>query len=298
MKPIGALCVLTLILSPALQAAPGPVALWRGDGDANDSAGTYHGMLVNGTGFVSAIAPGSGGQAFDFDGIDDEVRVPSPAVSDFATGLTVAGWLRTSGTADFSGLLDKFVQGAQTTGFQLGFSGTSPFPPNQPGILRGDLGVGPTYVTAFNLTRVDDGQAHHFALTCDRQQILLYVDGVPGAPTPATGWLADNAEDLVLGRDNAIEGRNFRGQLDEVGVYDRALAPGEIQALAGQVHLDIQPAGPGVATVSWPALASGFRLQSNATLDPAAWGDEPTGTNTPVSVAVGASARFYRLTKP
>jgi hypothetical protein len=188
--------------------AAGPVALWRGDGDANDSAGSINGTLVNGTSFGPGIAPGQAGQAFSFDGNDDEVRFPNSPVLNFTTAFSVSGWLRTTGTAPFSGLIDRFNQAGETSGFQISMSGDNGFPPNRSGILRGDLGIGSTYVTAFNLQKVDDGVPHHFALVWNGEQAVLYVDGVAGDAIPLTNWTNNTAE-IVLGTDTDAGGRAF-----------------------------------------------------------------------------------------
>jgi hypothetical protein len=158
--------------------------------------------------------------------------------------------------------------------------------------------IGDTYVTAFNLRSVDDGLSHHFALTCDDQQAILYVDGVAGPPVAAVNWVAHNSADMVLGRDTAVSGRNFSGQLDEVTIYTRALGGAEVQALAGKPALQIVATDPGQATVSWPDTASGFHLQINDTLETAGWIDAPSGTNNPVTVPTPLPARFHRLAKP
>jgi hypothetical protein len=250
------------------------------------------------TAYSPGIAAGEGGQAFSFDGVGDEMRVPHSPVFDFTNGLTLSGWVRTTSTAEFAGLVDKFLQEGQTTGFQVSMSGNNGFPPNRAGILRADIGVGNAYATAFNLTAVDDGTSHHFALTCDGQQAILYVDGVAGVAASATGWVANNAADIVFGHDDPSSSRYFSGQLDEIAIYDRALGLREIQALAGKPVLDIFSTAPGLATVSWPAAASGFRLQLNETMDASGWADSPTGTNHPVTISTTSPTRFYRLIKP
>jgi uncharacterized repeat protein (TIGR01451 family) len=66
---------------------PGPVAWFRAEGDATDSAGGNNGTLQNGATF----APGQVGQAFLVDGLDDYVTVPdSPALR--PVNLTIEGW--------------------------------------------------------------------------------------------------------------------------------------------------------------------------------------------------------------
>src|SRR3954465_2783080 len=164
--------LLSLFWAVPASAGPGPIAWWRGERNANDSAGPNHGSLINGTTFAPTIVPGESGQSFSFDGNDDEVIIPNSADLIFTNGVTVAGWLRTSGSAEFSGLVDKFEQTSEATGFQVSMSGNNGFPPNQAGILRGDIGIGITYTTAFNPQHINDGQPHHFALTCDGKEAI------------------------------------------------------------------------------------------------------------------------------
>ena len=289
---------LVAVLTTSVQAASDPVAFWRGDGNGNDSIGTNHGVLLNGVAFTSGIVPGEGGQAFSLDGSNDEMRFNNSPDFNFTNGVTISGWLKTSATGDFSGLVDKFEQVGQITGIQVGFSGNNGFPPNQSGILRSDLGTGNSYTTAFNLRPVIDGLPHHFAVTCDGQQAILYVDGFASAPVVATNWVANNSANIVVGHDSDSGGRYFTGQLDELAIYTRALSAAEVQALAGLPLLQIVRSAPGQATISWPQTVSGFRLQTNNTPASTGWGDATTGTNNPVVVPSPSGMKFYRLVKP
>lgn len=294
------LSTVVVLLSGAITyggAGPGPVALWRAEGNANDSVGVVNGTLVNGTTFAPGIARGESGQAFNFDGIDDEVRFPDSPALDFTTAFSVSGWMRTSGTAVFSGLIDRFDQSGQITGFQVSMSGDNGFPPNRAGILRSDFGTGSSYVTAFSSQRVDDGAPHHFAVVWNGQQATLYVDGNPGEPVQITNWVS-NSTPIVLGTDTASDGRHFNGQLDEIALYNRALEFAEIQALAGIARLDIALTSPTQVTVSWPQSAEGFRLQMNDSLDPLTWTTATTEATNRVQFATSGTARFFRLIKP
>lgn len=280
-------------------AATGPLALWRGDGDATDSVGTSDGTLLNGTGFEAGIVPGFGGQAFSFDGSDDEVEFPAPAAGVFDAGVSISAWIATSATADFSGILTKFSQaGNKITGFQVSMSGFNGFPPNQSGTLRSDLGTGQSYATAFNPRLVMDGMSHHFALTCDGQTACLYVDGESGDPVGFSGWARDNDVKFVLGNDRGSGGRHFHGRIDEVAIYPRALSPFEVRGLAGRIQLQIVAGAPGLATVTWSAGIEGYHLETSDAPGPDTWSAVSDGTTSPVIVSTLDTARFYRLAKP
>ena len=74
---------------------PAPIAHWRFDGDADDSAGSSDGTARNGAAFAANSAgAGVGSHALSLDGVDDYVDLASHA-SSFPLGdaaRTVAGW--------------------------------------------------------------------------------------------------------------------------------------------------------------------------------------------------------------
>src|SRR5258708_5987829 len=53
-------------------SAPSPIAWWRGENNALDSAGNADGTVHGGVSY----APGVSGQAFLFDGVDGAISVP------------------------------------------------------------------------------------------------------------------------------------------------------------------------------------------------------------------------------
>jgi hypothetical protein len=91
---------------------------------------------------------------------------------------------------------------------------------------------------------------------------------------------------------------HFKGQLDEIGLYDRALSLAEVQSLAGLARLDIALIDSGHVQISWPSTAEGFVLQGNSSFDPVNWFDVLSDGTNRVSVPIDGSARFYRLVKP
>lgn len=156
----------------------------------------------------------------------------------------------------------------------------------------------PTYVTAFNLTKIDDGLTHHFALTCDSEQAVLYVDGKPDLAVSTVGWLPDNSEDLVFGRDTAVSNRYFLGYIDEISIYTQALTSREIQILARLPILDIIPIRPGFIRLIWPKSNFDFRLQYNDSLEPSDWKNVTENSQSPLTPPVTPDTRFFRLVRP
>jgi hypothetical protein len=212
---------------------PGLLAWWRGDGNAEDSVGKEDGMLMNAVTFV----PGRVGQGFFFNGIDSYVRIPhSPSLS-LSRELTVELWFQDQGSAmEYYDLIAK--RGADRApcnfGLQVG--------------LRDAPGLGAyindpvhgAYQSARYPTIPSAGQYHHAAGTFKQVdsghvEIRAYLDGAPVSTARVTANLADalNAEPVTIGACNSSAGMThfFRGIVDEVALYNRALSDAEIQAI-------------------------------------------------------------------
>ncbi len=233
-------------------APSGLVGWWPGDGDATDIAGTNNGSLVGGVNFVPGqvadafnvvVPPGNPTMNVDYVLVAND-PVLEPAV------ITVDAWVRgenPSNVPAFSFIVAKgafavcdrpsyglWTGGGPLAGIQ--FRMTSPGPgfgtvlsPFAPGAL------------------VWDGAWHHVAGTFDGSVVRLYVDGVEiGGGTPAPGFVIGygfpqngaNNNDLRIGAiahpgPLAACQRGFRGDIDEVEIFDRALTAAEIAAIAG-----------------------------------------------------------------
>jgi hypothetical protein len=77
---------------------------------------------------------------------------------------------------------------------------------------------------------------HHYAGVFDGTAVVLYVDGVAGAaPLAVTGALAARGDALFVGADHDSDSV-LSGVIDEVAVYDRALAPSDLVRHVAAAH--------------------------------------------------------------
>lgn len=208
----------------------GLVAHYAFEGNVLDGSGNgNHGTGFGDIDFVS----GAFGQAASFDGLDDYVQTPRSIAGDFS----VAIWLRTTHSAPAGsfwfeglGLVDGEVCGspsggdwgiAQLNGGQISFGGT----------IALDAAV-----------TINDGVWHSVVLTRESGGVAnLYVDanlsasGVTGAlALDAPPWigLGNNPCDVVFNRNW------YKGQLDEVRFYNRALTFPEVLELSEPLFAD------------------------------------------------------------
>ncbi len=167
------------------------------------------------------------GQAAEFDGKDDYLSIPREATLNIGEGdFTVAAWIRPRALKP--GGIISLGKGGWTHGWYLDL-------PNNRGVFRletsgpNDQPNGSVAAPAGSLTA---NTWQHIAAVVRRGEdaCQLYVNGWPVAKG-TIGWAnLDNPRvDLQIGR--VQDGPEFRGSIDEVKLYRRALDENEIQAL-------------------------------------------------------------------
>ena len=199
----------------------GAISWWPGDTDAKDIQDNNHGKLKGGTTFKSGMV----GPAFSLDGVNDFVEVAnSPSVNIGTGDFSIDAWIQTT-YQGLQAIMDKRVS---TPGDVLGYH-----------FYLWDSGLGFQMADGNSHTLyesgvfVDDGKFHHVAVTVHRSSPdggRLYVDGAVVLifdPTQYSGNL-DNAADFRIGGHSENPAYNFRGLIDEIDFFNRALTEDEI----------------------------------------------------------------------
>jgi hypothetical protein len=215
---------------------PGLVSWWRAEGDATDKAGGNNGTLQGGAGF----AAGKVGQAFNFNGNGQYVEIPKSPSLDVGNQVTVDFWMNTDpgnpiGQRGEQGLVasDFYVMEIENDAGRAGVDFAISTDGGNSWVISGMTnGAGLVFPV---------GQWHHVAATYDGTQIQIYLDGQPsGRPTPASGpispmrptsFVTIGSEDGRLYCPECTANRYYKGLIDEVDIFNRALSPFEIQAI-------------------------------------------------------------------
>jgi hypothetical protein len=199
------------------------VAWWTGDGQPNDLAGSFHGTPQNG----ASYAPGKVAQAFRFDGVDDYVDMgASPALAPPA--LTVDFWMNPhAAPPPVSHPVSRWGHSTPVPdSWQFGY-----MPNNK--IYFTTRNVAGTQVTISSTSVLPLNQWRHVAATYDGGTVRLYINGALEASAPHSGPVRHNPSTTAVGCKITGGACNypFRGLVDEVEIFDRALTQGEIKAL-------------------------------------------------------------------
>ena len=209
-----------------------PVAWWKGDGNALDSAGTNNGILMNGTSF----GDGKGRQAFTFDGGASGILIPDSPIFRFDSSFSITLWMKVPGYVNrLSAIITK---GDHSWRLQRDFNGHSVLFSISGVQHKSFKGYPPVDLPA--TTVVDDGQWHHIAVVYSGSSEFIYIDGKLDVSTPCTGEPDINTDPVMIGNSLA-KGRSLNGCMEDVRVYKRVLSGGEVQMLFKSRHEVLVP---------------------------------------------------------
>ncbi|MGB2715170.1 MAG: Ig-like domain-containing protein [Vicinamibacterales bacterium] len=249
--PSAGVVTITSNVVPEWSPLAGLTSWWRGDGNALDAVGTNHGTLQNG----AAYATGQFGQAFTFDGVDDQIVVPHNANLNAGTGITIAAWVNPTSIGHARPIAQKRSSG-NVGGYTLETADQPSAPDDS---VQWVLWInGQTVILQTPANVLQPGVWRHVAATYDGESMKIFVDGTQRASLSIAGAVADSTEPFVIGRNVVIPSFAWHGLLDEVEVYQRPLSTAEIEALARRGTPD--PGGQtrtvDVVVLSAPAASS------------------------------------------
>jgi PKD repeat protein len=233
----------------------------------------------DGTIYGAAWTTGRSNAALYFHGSSgDYVVVPHSASLDITNTFWVEAWIKTAGTANYLGIVDKFSGTYNGNGFTLYVNDAR---------LRLSIyagAKGPCDLWA-GLSDPRDNQWHHVAASWDGSYARGYVDGAKLAEVPWTNAPGSTTQPLCIGKRYTGYGTPmpFLGAIDEVRISRAPPLPGPVSA--SRVGTNV--------VISW----LGFGTLEAAT-DVTGPYETVTNATCPFTVAPAAAQRFYRLSGP
>jgi len=183
----------------------------------NDASGFGNVGTITGATRTTQSRFGSG--ALVFNGSSDWVTVADSASLDLTTAMTLEAWVFPTVTpTGWRAILSKERPGDLAYFLHAGNGNNRPAGGGVMGNTERILS-GPAALTLNAWT--------HLAVTYNGTTLILYVNGAQAATQAVTGAIVLSNNAFRIGGD-APFGEFFQGRIDEVRVYNRALAAGEI----------------------------------------------------------------------
>ncbi len=214
----------------------GLVAHWsfdEGSGTtAADRSGSGHtGTLNYGAAWTSG-AQCRLGACLSLDGSDDYVRVSDAASLKLTGDVTISAWIKPTAVGTERTVVSKRYE------YELGAIGAAaPHP-----LKWTHKAAGGAVVTGALTTSTDADRWHHVVLVRDgtAREVRGYEDGTLNATGAYTAAPDASTYNVNIGR-NPGGGQHFKGLVDEVRIYSRALSPAEISELYDEAGAPLPP---------------------------------------------------------
>src|SRR3989338_1474100 len=218
----------------------GLVGYWTFDEGAGstaaDSSGSGNAGTVSGGATRTAGKIGSG--ALVFDGVDDYVNLGNVAAFNFGAGdCSLAGWVKIADDSQNRAIISKRSVCNHESFWNAIVGGGS-----KSVFLEVDQdSAGANYTKAQGVINVRDSAWRHFAAVRSGATLSVYVDGALDKSAAGAGIAnLSNAANVLIGK-YPCGSQYFKGELDDIRIYNRVISTADIAAL---VALGTTPTEP------------------------------------------------------
>lgn len=211
-----------------IAAPPGIVAWWPGESNTLDIIGTNNGTAYNGVTYATGMVSLS----FNLNGTGAHVRIPDSPSLHFTNAITIEGWIFPLDNTAYHDILSKWdaVVGPNQRSYATGILPDGTF-----GFTLCPFG---TTITSLlqSTNRIPTNTWTHFAGTYDGSSMKLYINGVMQKQVAYSLGIFQSTDAIGLGATvgGAAPGQYispFRGQIDEITLYNRALSAAELEGI-------------------------------------------------------------------
>jgi hypothetical protein len=207
----------------------GLVGWWPFNGNANDESDYGNHGTVNGA-TLTFDRDGNLNSAYNFNGESDFIEVLDDNTLDFTNSYSLSAWYRTTNP----NLADQAILGKGRseygTGYHLLFNTLSKIQfgfNNGEGYGSGSINDGVTT----QITDILESDWHHVIGTYDGTTAKLFIDGVLVNFLEIEYTLWNSEQSLLFGKETYGLNRQFDGDLDDIGMWNRVLSEDEIEKI-------------------------------------------------------------------
>ena len=213
---------------PSYVPTDGLVGYWPFSGNSNDASDNGTNGTVNGA-TLTTDRFGNSNSAFNFDGLNDFISVNPSSSLNIVNNISISLWFYTTQTGFYGYLVDRDICGISKD-WSLAYNGTS--------ILRIGDGITDQII---NSGTNNINSWHNLVFVRMNDSFKLYIDGILSSQLPINGLnFQNNQTPIYFGEQvcvpNSVNSPNFKGKIDEIAIYNRALTQDEITAIYNGVE--------------------------------------------------------------
>lgn len=217
-------------IAPNYVSTTGLVAWWPFTGNANDSSGYGLNGVVSGA-TLTTDRFGIANKAYSFNGSTSKITAATSTRLNLVNNRTLSVWVKSTDSSSDAGIIGNLSNGHN--GYQILLKSTGKI-----AAMEDNWSVGvnnpPTngwdYANSTNSNYLNDNIWHHVISVRKNDTTSLYIDGVLQNNILTTLVPNFNTSSIIIGATNGT-GQFFKGVIDEIGIWNRALTPLEITKL-------------------------------------------------------------------
>jgi hypothetical protein len=235
---------LALPLSSHADITTGLMARYPFSGNADDVSGNGNHATVEGAATLTADRFGVPNSAFDlgFNNSSSYLWAPSsPSLSAPTTAVTQAAWIYMSDATGWNPILMKSISGENAFMYRMLAASTYVC-----------VAYGNWNIAACTGATIPLNEWHHVATTFNGSSVRFFVDGVPIHTAPLVVTMTPDTRPLAIGFDYPGLPEYFKGKLDDVALYARALSESDILELYSDATSVPGPQAEGLLVMSPP----------------------------------------------
>ncbi len=200
-----------LVLSHQMSAGTGTTSL-------DETTNANNGTLTNGPTWTTGYL----GLAISFDGTNDYISVPHSSTLALTGDMTITAWVNPTDRSNYFGIIGK-TSGNTAAPYDFYLTGTTGIPR----LLRGN---GSDSASVDATAAPATGQWSHVAVVMSGTTVTHYLNGVANGSGTLSTTIADTGGALRIG-SRADDVTMFKGVMDDVRIYNRALNADEISRI-------------------------------------------------------------------
>lgn len=212
---------------PSYVPTNGLVGYWPFNGNANDASGNGNNGTANGA-TLTADRYGNSNSAYYFDGVTNYIQLPGNITPN---QITLSIWFKMN-----SNQLNQYIFRNRLFGYGLKFNNNNVNSLNK---IYGFLNIinGASY-NQYQYTNNENAELnrwYHFSMSYDGTYCKMYLNGINiyesnQFPISTIKYL-NSGLGFTIGRDGDDNNQYFHGDIDDFGIWNRALTPQEITNL-------------------------------------------------------------------